>query len=144
MGEFRVYSERWGLPFLYEEREFEINSQDDVSQLIRSMAQEQSATVTFELHEDTSLAICASAGFYLVNFQLDEETTFNLIGDARKTGMSPFVLSGQEVPVPQRYIVSLEQALTVAQAFVRNGSITIDNSWERNVPDGPWSYGSLS
>jgi hypothetical protein len=130
--------ERWGLPHGYDEREWACASEQELIEVIRSLAYEHSAILFIEIG-DKVMGINANEGRFSVGLQFNEDTAFDLLGSIALSGSIPFVLGGQLVPVPRRHLVSLDQAQQVGLDFFRTGSIDVTGTcWSRQGPGDAW------
>jgi hypothetical protein len=135
-----LQSERWGAPYGYKERTWSTAHEAEVIEAIQDLANEQSGTLAIEAGDDW-LAVYTNEGQFSVGVQFGEEA-FDLVGDATATGSAPFVLGGQLVPHPRRYLVSHEQAQAAALEFFRTGTVDVaGGAWDRQGPNSPWEEG---
>jgi hypothetical protein len=74
-------------------------------------------------------------GHYTVT-SLDEEDgeSHALVGDAGAEGDTRLMIGGQLISQPRRYLVTREDALSVAKEFVRTGQFARDERWESPEP----------
>jgi hypothetical protein len=115
--------------------------EEELIEAIQALPAEQSAILFIE-EGSNLLGVNASEGMFSVGLMFDEEAAFDLVGDATATGHIPFVLGGQLVPHPRRYLVGLEQAQAAALEFFRTGTVDVARGgWDRQGPDSPWSSG---
>jgi hypothetical protein len=128
--------QRWGTH--EQEREWLPTSDEDLIQAVGTLASEFSAILVIEWAYDHWLAINASDELFSVSVQLNEGA-FHLIGNPAGTGKIPFILGGQEIPHPRRYLVSLEQARAASLEFFWTGTVDVANgTWERQGPQDAW------
>jgi hypothetical protein len=63
-----------------------------------------------------------------------------LVGDRQARGEVPYVIGGQEAPLPARYIVGVEQALRAAEGFFETGAVdAAGGDWDRDRVNDAWT-----
>lgn len=130
--------QRWG-GGADEERALSPASAEVLTAAMRSMRDDLSAILTIEAASG-SLIVSASRGRFTVTALLGEDNTFDLVGDAAATGTVAFVLGGQEIAYPRRYLTGGEAAQAAAREFFHTGTVRLEGGhWERQGPGSAWA-----
>lgn len=115
--------------------------QSTLEKVIRSLSSEKCADLLIDDVKDDSgdgfvegfptFIINACEGKYSVSALLDEDNCYDLVGDPAATGLIDFLIGGQETPLPRKYLVSMEQAIAAANAYLEVGEAIITKySWD--------------
>ena len=139
--------QRWG-PDRAEEQRLPA-TEATLAGALRAMADDRSAMLEVRVGR-WLLLVSASTGRFSVCAVLGEGcyeedsypvalASFDLVGDPHATGVVPLVLGGQEMDYPRRYVVSAEQALAAASAFLREGAVQPSaGRWEQHDARSAW------
>lgn len=127
------------------------SEQSKLESAIHSIESEASASIVItnaRNHTDDGLIegpptfiVSASRGKYAVSAILDEDKSYDLVGDPLATGWINFTIGGQEASYPQKYLVSIELAIEVAIDYMNMGSYSIKKHiWDSvENPDSAWN-----
>ena len=80
--------------------------------------------------------INASQGLFAIGRQSHDGQYFDLVGDETAVGRIPYIVSGQIVEFPRRYLIPFDAVLAVVRTFLAHGTIDLQNGkWEYEWPD---------
>jgi hypothetical protein len=99
---------------------------------LRRLGGDGTADLVLE-HQGHRLYIAGGPERFNVLADLGDDQFYDMLGDASLRGWHPLLLGGQLTPIPQRHLVSLEDARQAAVAFVEQGTIPISSRWERQL-----------
>jgi hypothetical protein len=83
----------------------------------------------FVAEPETFLGIGGGAGRYLVTGAVAGDTFPTLVGGGSDSSLAPLVVGGQLGEYPANWLVSLEEALTAARAFLTAGGFDCGVNW---------------
>ncbi len=134
MTDCSLILERWGVPFLYEEQEWMPNTLEEITETITGLSSETSAVLYINL-SGYRLDINASNDLYSIGIQLPTGRYFEFVGTDQERGKVDYVVGGQLVDFPKRYLVSRKQVLAVVKEFLDDSGIDVnDNRWDKERP----------
>jgi len=130
-----IVVERW-TP-VYEEQHVSSTDQQVLIALIGRLRDDGDALLTIE-SGDNWLGVNVSQGLFHVTAWLGEDVFVDLVGDRALKGRVPFVVGGQQIDLPWRYIVTEQAALVAALEFFRDGNVDLGVGWEQQGPESAW------
>jgi hypothetical protein len=86
------------------------------------------------------LVVSAARGLFSLNALLGDEEYYSLVGDPEAEGATRFLLGGQEIDHPRRYLVGLDRAVPAVRRFLATRAVAAgEGGWERADSDSAWT-----
>jgi hypothetical protein len=104
---------------------------DDLDRALRRLDAELYTLVTVDGDGEAHLCVGGGAGRYVVYATFDNEEYWNLMSDVPASGIVMLTTGGQVGDFPAAQIVSLDQALRAADAFLHGQHLDPAQTWRQ-------------
>lgn len=138
LNKYKAELEKWDGS--HESYDLSVRDAKDLEEVIRAISADKSAMLSIETaSESAKLIINANSGKFALSALLGQDDFYDLIGDANATGKAPFMIAGEFINFPLKFVVTADQALAAAVEFFNNNTLDISKNYRKQEDFAEWS-----